>query len=132
MKGYLDNELNAKGNPSAERPVKKARGGIASRKAKVNSMAAHSGRSKPGDESVAIPAEETPHTTTPSKAGDIGFVLNGPSSSPPSQVTPLKRPKSRPAKQQQEQKPSAPKDDEIHGFAAAEPAHNRVFTHLLD
>ena len=46
MIGYLDNELLAKDNPSAEKPVKKARGGVASRKAKTNSMAASAARSK--------------------------------------------------------------------------------------
>ena len=81
--GYLDNELLAKENPSAEKPVKKARGGVASRKAKTNSMAASVARSKGKTENKHPPSlveEESPRpsTTTPSKAGDLSFGRSAP------------------------------------------------------
>src|SRR5271170_5970862 len=101
--GYLDNELFLKENPSAEKPVKKARGGVASRKAKANSMAASAAaaRSKgkgpenrppssedqtqmsPPPPPASTIDEEPRRTTTPSKVGDLSFVLNAPSHSPP-------------------------------------------------
>ena len=142
--GYLDNELYLKENPSAEKPVKKARGGVASRKAKANSMAASAAaaRSKgkgpenrpPSSDDPTqisppppIPStiDEEPHrTTTPSKAGDLSFVLNAPSHSPP-RSTPSKSPNVQAVKESAS-KTTPTVSEPPPTFTPAEPAHNRT------
>jgi hypothetical protein len=129
--GYLDNEQWLKENPSAEKPVKKARGGVASRKAKANSIALHAARaSKPKTENeTATPIpEEASRNSTPSKAGDISFVLNGPSSPPRS--TPTKSPNGQAVKMTKPAPTSVPLVElpppSVPAPAPAEPAHNRI------
>ena len=142
MIGYLDNELLAKDNPSAEKPVKKARGGVASRKAKTNSMVASAARSKGKSDNKhpsSVTEEESPHpsTTTPSKAGDLSFVLNAPAQSPRS--TPTKSPHVQPVKHPQTHPESSPPPAELvpsvleppPTFTPAEPAHNRTLLDVL-
>jgi len=126
MTGYLDNELWLKENPSAEKPVKKARGGVASRKAKANSIAVHAAKArKPENQpSTAPPLEDdASRTSTPSKAGDLSFVLNGPPGSPP-RSTPSKSPNAQSVKQPQSHAPTAPSFTESAPSFTAEPAHN--------
>jgi hypothetical protein len=119
----LDNELYLKENPSAEKPSKKARGGVASRKAKANSIAAHAARSKGKLEnqppSSTIDEESNSHPS-PSKAGDLSFVLNGPPGSPPASTS--KSPNVQPVKQTSTLSDSGP----LPGFTPAEPSHNRI------
>ena len=144
MTGYLDNELLAKDNPSAEKPLKKARGGVASRKAKTNSMVASAARSKGKSDSKHPPSvveEESSHpSTTASKAGDLSFVLNAPAQSPPrptSRSTPTNSPNVQSVKHPQTHTESSPPPAELFPsvpeppptFTPAEPAHNRT---LLD
>ena len=143
MAGYLDNELFLKENPSAEKPVKKARGGVASRKAKANSMAASAAaaRSKgkgpenrpPSSDDLTQmspppPApssidEELRQTDTLSKVGDLSFVLNAPSHSSarsaPSKSLTTQAVKESAAKFM----PTVPEPPPT--FTPAEPAHNR-------
>lgn len=106
-----------KENPSAEKPPKKARGGVASRKAKANSIATHAARTRP----TLPPFEDDgSRQSTPSKAGDLSFVLNAaPSGSPP------QSPKSP------NPKPTAPSFSDPPGFTAVEPAHNRMSLHII-
>ena len=140
--GYLDNELLAKDNPSADKPVKKARGGVASRKAKTNSLVASAARSKVKPDNKHTPSvveEESPHasTTIPSKAGDLSFVLNAPAQSP--QSTPTKSPNVQPVKHPQTHPESSPTPAELvpgipeppPTFTPAEPAHNRTLPDVL-
>lgn len=130
MTGYLDNELWLKENPSAEKPVKKARGGVASRKAKANSIAAHAAKAKKSENQPSLNPplveEDASRTSTPSKAGDLSFVLNGPPGSPP-RTTPSKSPNVQPVKQAQSQAHPAPSFTESAPSYTAEPAHNRIF-----
>jgi len=120
--GYLDNEQWLKENPTAEKPVKKARGGVASRKAKANSIAVHA--AKPSkSKSENQPGEEESRNSTPSKAGDLSYVLNGPNSPPRS--TPSKSPNVQAVK---ETKPGLA-NDAAPAFGPTEPAHNRI--HLV-
>lgn len=123
--GYLHNEAYLKEIPSAEKQVKKARGGVASRKAKASSLAAHAARPKGGDAEVqrlpgsAVEEESTGHSP-PSKAGDLRFVLNGPSdSSPPTSKSP-----SRPSGKQHTSSVDGPPPI----FTPAEPVHNRIYS----
>jgi hypothetical protein len=132
MIGYLDNELWLKENPSAEKPVKKARGGVASRKAKANSIAAHAAKAKKSENQPSTNPtleEDVSRTSTPSKAGDLSFVLNGPPGSPP-RSTPSKSPNIQPVKQPQPQAPSAPSFIDSAPSFTAEPAHNCKPYHL--
>jgi hypothetical protein len=141
MVGYLDNELLAKENPSAEKPLKKARGGVASRKAKTNSMVASAARSKGKADTKHPPSvieDESSHpSTAASKAGDLSFVLNAPAQSPPRSTprsTPTRSPKVQSVKHPQihpesssppaELFPSVPEPPPT--FTPAEPAHNRT------
>jgi len=127
--GYLDNEQWLKDNPPADKPIKKARGGVASRKAKANSIALHAAKpSKPKSEnqhSGAMP-EEGSRNSTPSKAGDLSYVLNGPSSPPP-KSTPSKSPMVLHTKDSKVTPTSAPVADLPPTFGPVEPAHNRNF-----
>jgi hypothetical protein len=143
MIGYLDSELLAKENPLAEKPMKKARGGVASRKAKTNSMVASAARSKAKSENLHAPVieEESSHpsATTPSKVGDLSFVLNEPAQSPSNpQNTPTKSPTVHPSKHPQTHPESSPPPAELFSsvvepppptFTPAEHVHNRT---LLD
>ena len=145
MIGYLDSELLAKENPLAEKPMKKARGGVASRKAKTNSMVASAARSKAKSDNKHAPVIEEelshPSATTPSKAGDLSFVLNEPAQSPPqsnTQTTPTKSPNVHPVKHPQTHPESSPPPAELFSsvaeqppptFTPAEHVHNRT---LLD
>jgi hypothetical protein len=140
MVGYLDNELLAKENPSTEKPVKKARGGVASRKAKANSMAASAARLKGRSENkppTTPPAEE--ESPRPTKAGDLSFVLNqSPSQNgPASRTTPSKSPNIQRPQSQQDVPPTFPPSsppselppniaEPPPSFTPAEPAHNRI------
>jgi hypothetical protein len=119
MLGYLDNEIWLKENPSAEKPPKKARGGVASRKAKANSIAVHAARVRGVDVPPPPMEEETSRHSTPSKAGDINFVLNAPAGSPPLSPS-VKSPI------EQAVKPPPSVTSELPGFTPAEPAHNRI------
>jgi hypothetical protein len=126
MIGYLDNELWLKENPSAEKPAKKARGGVASRKAKASSIAAHAAKARK-QENQPPPnppfEDDISRTSTPSKAGDLSFVLNAhPGSSPRS--TPSKSPNMQPVKHPQLPAPAAPSLTESATSLTAEPAHN--------
>jgi hypothetical protein len=132
----LSNELLQKENPSGDKPPKKARGGVASRKAKANSIAASAARSKGKLENQQLtarqsspphseaPDDETPRTTTPSKVGDLSFVLNATSHSPTG-ATPSKSLNVQAANQQKDD--TAPgASDPPPSFTPAEPAHNRI------
>lgn len=126
--GYLDNELWLKENPSAEKPAKKARGGVASRKAKASSIAAHAAKArKPENQPLPNPSfeDDISQTSTPSKAGDLSFVLNAPPGSPP-RSTPSRSPNMQPAKQPQLPAPAAPSLTESAPSFTAEPAHNCI------
>jgi len=103
--------------------VKKARGGVASRKAKVSSITAHASRSSKfrGENHPPAP-DDGSRNSTPSKAGDISFVLNG--STPPPQSTPSKSPTVHPVKQSGTN--TATVKDSIPSSAPAEPTHNRM------
>ena len=147
MVGYLDNELLAKENPAAEKPVKKARGGVASRKAKTNSLAASAARSKgkPENKPPSSPSaveEESPQPTTAAKAGDLSFVLNTPARSP-SRSTFAKSPNVPSVKKEQPlplppptSSPPPPSEmaasiiEPPPSFTPAEPAHNRIIPYL--
>jgi hypothetical protein len=121
--------------------VKKARGGVASRKAKANSIAASAARSKGKPEnqqptaqhSSPPPSEvledEQPSVSTPSKVGDLSFVLNGPSDSP-RQTTPSKSPNLQSVKQQPKETPTSTVLEPPPTFTPAEPAHNRIVPKL--
>jgi len=132
LAGYLESEQTARENPTGDKPVKKARGGVASRKAKANSIALSVARLKGTKEkdapSSSVMEEESPTqpATTSTKTGDISFVLN--SSSPPGtsprtpkfQNTSLKQtPQGKPERSSNANAPPSfvPKD---------EPAHNRI------
>lgn len=122
MIGYLDNEQWLKENPTAEKPVKKARGGVASRKAKVNSITAHASRSSKSKGENHPPAiDDGSRNSTPSKAGDISFVLNG--STPPPRSTPNRSPIVHPVKQSGTH--AATVKESTPSSAPAEPTHNR-------
>ena len=125
--GYLDSELYLKENASGDKPVKKARGGVASRKAKANSIAAHAVRSKAKAENASSQpqvGEQSTRSANLSKAGDLSFVLNDPSASSPPRHASLKSSSTQPSKQQQNQ--STPGSEQAQGFAPTEPAHNRT------
>ena len=133
----------AKDNPTADKPIKKARGGVASRKAKANSMAASAARSKGKSEKIQAPSspsiedESSRRALASSKAGDLSFVLNAPTRSPPGNAhrnTPSKSPNALARQHQQSSPPpsSPPPETETAaiipeppGFTPAEPAHNR-------
>lgn len=116
-----------KENASGDKPVKKARGGVASRKAKANSIAAHAVRSKAKADNVSSQpqvAEQSTRSANLSKAGDLSFVLNDPSGSSPPRHSSLKSSNTQPSKQQQSQ--PTPSSEQSQGFAPTEPAHNRT------
>ena len=127
MAGYLESEQTARENPTGDKPVKKARGGVASRKAKANSIALSVARLKGTKEkdvpSSSVMEEESPTlpATTSTKAGDISFVLNT-SSSPgtsPRTAKSQQTPQAKPERSSNANAPPSfvPKD---------EPAHNRI------
>ena len=127
-----------------EKPAKKARGGVASRKAKANSIAASAARSR-GKTENKVPApspeaeEESPSSMTmQSKVGDLSFVLNAPTQSSPQSnphSTPTKSPNGQPVKHSlphsssplpSEQAASLSETRPSFTSTAAEPAHNRI------
>jgi hypothetical protein len=112
-----------------DKPVKKARGGVASRKAKANSIAINAARTKMKEKdapsSSAIEEESLQETTTPVKAGDISFVLNAPSSSPPGRSPRVAKSPNTSFKQTPQTKPERPSNaDTPPSFVPNEPAHN--------
>ena len=135
--------MAAKENPTTEKPVKKARGGVASRKAKANSMAASAARLKGKSENkppTTPPVEEeSPRPTTSAKVGDLSFVLNQspPQNVPASRRTPSKSPNIQRPQSQQDVPPTFPPSspppelppnitEPPPSFTPAEPAHNRI------
>jgi len=121
MIGYLANELN-QDNQTADKTVKKARGGVASRKAKTSSMVAHAARlKKQENQDPNQTYEEESHNKPSSRTGDLSFVLNAPDhprSKPHSGKTlPSQKPSSQP--------PAPSFVESGSSFASGEPAHNR-------
>jgi hypothetical protein len=119
--GYLDNEAYLKENYPAEKPVKKARGGVASRKAKTSSMEAHAVRSKGKgheNQNISSAIDDDSMSNPPSfKAGDLNFVLNTPHS-------PGARSGSPDAQSDVHRTPNAGGSNP--SFTPSEPAHNRT------
>lgn len=126
----MDNELYNKDKEQPDKTSKKARGGVASRKAKTSSMVAHASRTKTKSENQDPNQsfeEESPHSKPSSKVGDLSFVLNAPAHSPP-------KPSASKSPSYQKQPSQAPAPSFVEtgpGFTSGEPAHNRNTYSLL-
>jgi Ino eighty subunit 1 len=127
-KRYLDSEQHLKENSSTDKLTKKSRGGIASRQLKAKSIAAQAARTKVKIEKTQNEAEES-RNSTPSKAGDLSFVLNEPQSPPRS--TPSKSPHLHPQGKSTPARSTPGFAEQPPSFAQNEPAHNRMSTLAL-
>ena len=124
---YLDSEHSLKENPATEKPVKKARGGFPARNKKVtrSSVSNHATRVRSKlDDSQAVEEDVSRHSS-PSKAGDISFVLNAPTS--PLEVAPSKSTNAHPQTNTTPVTNTTTPGFAEHAptFTSTEPTHNR-------